>query len=147
MVSIQRAAAGGREIYFDCKLIRRDVCASQLRSLNRHTLHVTLASAGSGKFSCIVEISPLSVSSKFAISNAGAPSSPPSRVPGNCTDTCLELEFKITEAISNDGENSTLLISHGTVTKTVAWAGWDGVRWTGAASKFANNPAQDICPM
>src|SRR4029453_17087030 len=122
MVSIQRAECGGREIYFDCKLIRRDVFASQLRSLNRHTLHVTLASAGSGKFSCIVEISPLSVSSKFAISNAGDPSSPPAQVRGNCTDTCLELEFKITEAISNDGENSTLLISHGTVTKTVAWA-------------------------
>jgi len=137
-LSIQRSEYGGGEIYFDCKAIRRDVCASQLRSLNRHrhTLHVTLASAGPGKFSCIVEISPLSVSSKFAISNAGAPSSPPARVPGNCTDTRLELEFKITEAISNDGENSTLLISHGTVTKTVAWAGWDGVSWTGAASKL-----------
>src|SRR2546430_15626048 len=113
----------------------RDVSASQLRSLNTSTR--------SSKFSCIVEISPLSVTSKFAISNTRAPSSPPGRVPGNCTNTRLELEFKITEAISNNGENSSMLISHGTVTKTVARAGWDGVSWPGAASKLGTtcNPA------
>jgi hypothetical protein len=38
MVSIQRPEYGDGETYFDCKLIRRDVSASQLRSLNRHTL-------------------------------------------------------------------------------------------------------------
>ncbi|PYI41686.1 MAG: hypothetical protein DMF12_09295 [Verrucomicrobia bacterium] len=88
-------------------------------------------------------MSPLSVSSKFAISNTRAVSSPPGLVPGNCTNTRLQLEFKITEAISNNGENSTMLISHGTVTKTVAWAGSDGVSWTGAASKLGTtcNPA------
>src|SRR5882672_7339242 len=61
----------------------RDVSASQLRSLNTSTR--------SSKFSCIVEISPLSVTSKFAISNTRAPSSPPGRVPGNCTNTRLDL--------------------------------------------------------
>jgi hypothetical protein len=43
MVSIQRREYGAGEICFDCKLIRWDVSASQLRSLNRHT-HFTLSS-------------------------------------------------------------------------------------------------------
>src|SRR5947199_9010343 len=88
-------------------------------------------------------MSPLSVSSKFAISNTRAVSSPPGLVPGNCTNTRLQVEFKITEAISNNGENSTMLISHVTVTKTVAWAGSDGVSWNGAASKLGttSNPS------
>src|SRR5262249_4944071 len=109
----------------------------------RYTLHVTLASAGPTKCSCMVEISPLSVTSKFAISHRRVPSSPPGRVPGNCTNTRLELDLKITEAISNNGENSTMLISHGTTTKIVAWAGLDGVNWTGAALKLGTtcNPA------
>jgi len=106
-------------------------------------LHGTLASAGPSNFNCIVEIWPLSLTSKFAISHTRVPSSPQEGVPGNCTNTRLELELKITEAISNNGENSTMLISHGTVTKIVAWAGWDGVSWPVPASKLGTscNPA------
>src|SRR5262249_7675672 len=101
----------------------------------RYTLHVTLASAVPTKCSCMVEISPLSVTCKFAVSHRRDPSARPGRVPGNGTNTRLELDLKITEAISNNGENSTMLISHGTATKIVAWAGLDGVNWTCAALK------------
>src|SRR5207248_3862145 len=87
--------------------------------------------------------SPLSLSCKFAISNVGAPSAAPGLALGNCTKTCLEFEFRTMEAISSDGENSIVLIWHGTVTKTVACSCCDGVSWTGVASKLETscNPA------
>ena len=88
------------------------------------------------RFRCIMAMSPLSPSCKFAISNVGAPSRGLGPAPGNCRRTCLEFELRTTDAISSEGANSIVVIWHGTVTKTVACPGWDGVSWTGAASEF-----------
>src|SRR5438552_244919 len=50
--------------------------------------------------------------------------------------TCLELEFRMTDAISSDGENSRVLIWNGIVTNTEARPCGDGVSWTGAVSEL-----------
>src|SRR5438477_501725 len=43
--------------------------------------------------------------------------------------TCFEFELRITEAISSDGENSSVLIWNGTVMNTAARPCGDGVSW------------------
>src|SRR5215468_2837261 len=60
--------------------------------------------------------------------------------------TCLELEFRMTDAISSDGENSSELIWNGIVTNTEARPCGDGVSWTGAVSELATicSPATAI---
>src|SRR5262249_39162609 len=77
----------------------------------------------------------------LAISNIGAPSVGP--VPGNCTTTCFEFEFSVTDPISSVGENSTVLIWNGTVMNTDARPCGEGVSCTGAVSEFGTtcNPA------
>src|SRR5439155_818589 len=87
------------------------------------------------KLSSIKAISPLSPSCKFPISKIGALSPELRFAPGNWTETCLEFESSTTDAISNDGENSIVLISNGTVTRTEALACCDGVSCTEATSK------------
>ncbi len=61
------------------------------------------------KFSCISAMSPPSLSCKFAISNIGVPSPAVEAAPGNCTITSLEVEFRTTDAISNEAENSIVV--------------------------------------
>src|SRR5207249_9497015 len=67
----------------------------------------------------------------------------PGPAPGNGTTACLELEFRMTDAISSDGENSSVLIWNGTVMNTEARPCGDGVTWTGAVSELgtSSNPA------
>src|SRR6266567_3003417 len=91
------------------------------------------------KLSSIKAISPLSPSFKFPISKIGALSPELGFAPGNWTETCLEFESSTTDAISNDGENSIVLISNGTVTRTEALACCDGVSWTDVPSKFGTS--------
>ena len=108
MVSIQRPDYGGGEIYFDGKLIRKngEFLPKQLRSLNPDWLRVRLCDpmvndptepqhaslAGPHRyarfgpprrFSCTMAMSPCSLSSRFAISNMGAPSAGFGPAPGN----------------------------------------------------------------
>jgi len=90
MVSIQRPEYGGGEIYFDGKLIRKE-----RRVSSETTAFAKLAlidSEGSSRqarfgaltgFRCIMPISPPSPSSRFVISNIGAPSAGDGPAPGN----------------------------------------------------------------
>src|SRR3954453_843432 len=90
--------------------------------------------------SCIDPRSPLGPSWRLEISNRGAPSMLPA-APGNCTATCLPLAFRTIEAISKEGDNSTVAIWNEPVTRTDACC--EGVSGTGADSKFETscNPA------
>ncbi len=56
--------------------------------------------------------------------------------PANCTDTCFEFEFRTSEAISNDGENSTVAIWNEPVTSTGVWSAATVSIARGAAAKF-----------
>src|SRR5438552_11225064 len=69
MVSIQRREYGGGGVCFDCKLIHRNpfLRLSCVRAKLSYTFNVTLGSVVPSKFSCIVIMSTLSLSSKFAI--------------------------------------------------------------------------------
>ena len=79
-------------------------------------------------------ISPLPVSWTFAISNTGAPSTALGPAPGNCTETLFDVAFNTIDAISNDGENSTVAIWKRPVTCTEACPCCDGVSCTAPLS-------------
>jgi len=55
-------------------------------------------------------ISPFPPTWMLAISKTGAPSIALGPAPGNCTETFFELEVRTMEAISKEGENSTVEI-------------------------------------
>jgi hypothetical protein len=83
---------------------------------------------------CMTPISPFPASWTFDTSKTGAPSTALGPAPGNCTETFFEVEFKTIEAISNDGENSTVAIWKRPVTWTDACPCCDGVIWTAPLS-------------
>jgi hypothetical protein len=80
-------------------------------------------------------ISPLPPICTLAISKTGAPSTALGPAPGNCTDTLFEVEFKTSEAISKEGENSTVAIWNLPVTCTEACPCCEGVSWTAPESE------------
>src|SRR5215211_3335085 len=68
------------------------------------------------------------------MSKTGAPSTALGPDPGSCTLTDLEVAFRTIDAISKEGENSTVAIWNGAVTCTEACPCCEGVNCTGAAS-------------
>src|SRR5262245_38239196 len=111
----------------------------------QHTLSFNLPSYNvcfgpwSSKFSCIIPMSPPSVTWTFAISNSGASSAVLELRPGSCTRTRLELEFSTIEAISNDGENWIALIWKADLILTHARPCCEGVSQIGAALRLGAN--------
>src|SRR5205809_2415546 len=84
-------------------------------------------------------MSPRSSSCRFVISNTGAPSPELELKPGSCTCTRLELEFSVTEATSNDGENWIAPIWKRALTLTHARPSCEGVSQIGAALRLGTN--------